>query len=959
MISPRRATLEFLNFHDAKKDLKFLNGLQDKNSGTVYLARALSSSGGPLMEEKDIDAAILSPMALSSSSSTSSSTSSDSSIGTSNNPLNSNRPPTINLSRDTVIGTTDTSSSKGDPANLQQQQQPSPSTAAAVASLVQQIWLNGWSPQPPSPTSNILPPSYNTNPAAAAANLFASNSPMLFGSSPSVLGGGSPNLAAAALLYGQMLDPASPFHQQAISLFQHHHQQVQQQLQQQYSQHLQHAHALHATSSSKLHADAVPFAPTAGPFMVGGAAGGGSPSGGAAPAASGPANIATGSENFPVASRKSSSVPLHTKWDKGTEEKIIHKEEEEERENRDQEEVEDEDDDDDDFKPVSNHGRNNNHLNTVGRKNSNISTAKLSSSVENASNNNNYNSSSPNQTIRKYTCKYDIPIPNCKDFGVARRLIGTKGHNMKRIVAQTNAKLRLRGEGSGFLEGSERKESSEPLHICVSCPVKEGYSLACSLVEELLQSVITDYNKWLVTHPPFTTTGSKNKQQQQQQPIQQLAPVAVSNNTGTSKAVLLPKKREHIILARSGEAPAAPSVTRSGLSVAEEALRTYEPPPNRSDKALLHLKRGVSDGSAFTYRSSATVSNDQHNLGNQFLQHTENPLLRKLFSPPKQTGDSSHENSLYHYGFSGNNNNNAHSVEQPQQQQKQQQINQHALTHNHSFKLNSLNAGVSSWSMPCAPADTSNPALSTQNSTSDFHSNISLQNNTHNRHNNNNIPCDIQITHHHQNLSPYEMQNIQSNTLQQNNPSAATAAPSSNAHLMMNEFMRQQRQFLSQLCSPSPVLPPGLTASQAAAYQQQQQQNLLASSAAAIAAGRNPFASSGLELHSPATFATLAWQSHLNQNASQQQQQHQHKQVGAFDANVQQQYQREGLNPPPGWSPLPKMETSVGDEFAQHPDKSNKLTAATTSNTEMHETLQQGSDNRKRRGAQLTVKKQQ
>jgi len=29
-------------------------------------------------------------------------------------------------------------------------------------------------------------------------------------------------------------------------------------------------------------------------------------------------------------------------------------------------------------------------------------------------------------------------------------------------------KLRLRGQGSGFKEGPDRKESNEPLHLCVS-----------------------------------------------------------------------------------------------------------------------------------------------------------------------------------------------------------------------------------------------------------------------------------------------------------------------------------------------------------------------------------------------------------------------------------------------------------------------------------------------------------
>ncbi|KAF4744117.1 hypothetical protein FOZ63_021746, partial [Perkinsus olseni] len=71
--------------------------------------------------------------------------------------------------------------------------------------------------------------------------------------------------------------------------------------------------------------------------------------------------------------------------------------------------------------------------------------------------------SSPHDTgvdggrIRKYTCRFEIGIENDREFHVARRLIGQKGANMKRIVKLSDAKLRLRGQGSGFLEGTAKQ----------------------------------------------------------------------------------------------------------------------------------------------------------------------------------------------------------------------------------------------------------------------------------------------------------------------------------------------------------------------------------------------------------------------------------------------------------------------------------------------------------------------
>lgn len=97
---------------------------------------------------------------------------------------------------------------------------------------------------------------------------------------------------------------------------------------------------------------------------------------------------------------------------------------------------------------------------------------------------------------RKYMCRFMIGIGNEKEFQVARRIIGAKGANMKRIVRETEAKLRLRGLGSGYFEGASQKESSEPLQLCVSCVSSEGYQIAVRGVEELLTRVYDEYKHW-------------------------------------------------------------------------------------------------------------------------------------------------------------------------------------------------------------------------------------------------------------------------------------------------------------------------------------------------------------------------------------------------------------------------------------------------------------------------------
>lgn len=110
-------------------------------------------------------------------------------------------------------------------------------------------------------------------------------------------------------------------------------------------------------------------------------------------------------------------------------------------------------------------------------------------------------------SLSKCTCKYEIPISNLPGFSVARKIIGYRGKNMKNILnklkdshfkgpIQDIIKLRLRGQGSGFKEGPNERESDEPLHLCVSSQYHEKYIEACKLVEKLLKDIYREFNNF-------------------------------------------------------------------------------------------------------------------------------------------------------------------------------------------------------------------------------------------------------------------------------------------------------------------------------------------------------------------------------------------------------------------------------------------------------------------------------
>ena len=156
--------------------------------------------------------------------------------------------------------------------------------------------------------------------------------------------------------------------------------------------------------------------------------------------------------------------------------------------------------------PNTNNNNNHSDINMMNNKNQasqpNINyNTRSSNNSNNNSNNNNYNDE---KNFGKYTCKYEILIANDKEFQIARRLIGSKGCNMKNIINQCkskpddsdNVKLRLRGKGSGYKEGPDYKESDEPLHLCISSKNPEDMKKACLLVDDLLNKVHKDYKEY-------------------------------------------------------------------------------------------------------------------------------------------------------------------------------------------------------------------------------------------------------------------------------------------------------------------------------------------------------------------------------------------------------------------------------------------------------------------------------
>merc|ERR1712217_371729 len=93
----------------------------------------------------------------------------------------------------------------------------------------------------------------------------------------------------------------------------------------------------------------------------------------------------------------------------------------------------------------------------------------------------------------KPQCQFYIAIDQETTFDVTRKLLGSHGENVKEISRNSGAKLRLRGKGSGFKEGPEQQESSDPLMLCISAGDQESYTIARDLTWKLVEDVYRQY----------------------------------------------------------------------------------------------------------------------------------------------------------------------------------------------------------------------------------------------------------------------------------------------------------------------------------------------------------------------------------------------------------------------------------------------------------------------------------
>eukprot|EP00927_Polykrikos_kofoidii_P001611 TRINITY_DN10612_c0_g2_i1.p1 TRINITY_DN10612_c0_g2~~TRINITY_DN10612_c0_g2_i1.p1 ORF type:complete len:534 (+),score=87.33 TRINITY_DN10612_c0_g2_i1:144-1604(+) len=98
----------------------------------------------------------------------------------------------------------------------------------------------------------------------------------------------------------------------------------------------------------------------------------------------------------------------------------------------------------------------------------------------------------------KFVCAIHVGMNDLTgDFCLVKRILGKGGDNMKTLASDFNARIRLRGIGSGFLEGERMREAEMPLRLDVSCSRFEDYCGVVDRLVDLLQILHGHYRRYL------------------------------------------------------------------------------------------------------------------------------------------------------------------------------------------------------------------------------------------------------------------------------------------------------------------------------------------------------------------------------------------------------------------------------------------------------------------------------
>jgi len=98
------------------------------------------------------------------------------------------------------------------------------------------------------------------------------------------------------------------------------------------------------------------------------------------------------------------------------------------------------------------------------------------------------------RSLARFVCC--VPLSQVADFQLVPRIIGTGGSNVKAVASACGGKVRVRGRGSGYLEGPDRREADIPLQVVLSCNDAQSLETGVRMLSQLLNQMGEHYSQY-------------------------------------------------------------------------------------------------------------------------------------------------------------------------------------------------------------------------------------------------------------------------------------------------------------------------------------------------------------------------------------------------------------------------------------------------------------------------------
>ncbi|KAG9061729.1 hypothetical protein KI688_006879 [Linnemannia hyalina] len=111
-----------------------------------------------------------------------------------------------------------------------------------------------------------------------------------------------------------------------------------------------------------------------------------------------------------------------------------------------------------------------------------------------------------------FQTRVEINMDSERTFNVRAKIVGPGGQYVKHVQNETRTRVKLKGQGSGFLEVESGREAEEPLYISILGNTQEEVDEAERLCKDLVETVRAEYERMKSRPPaPYEPYGDRGR----------------------------------------------------------------------------------------------------------------------------------------------------------------------------------------------------------------------------------------------------------------------------------------------------------------------------------------------------------------------------------------------------------------------------------------------------------------